>query len=36
VLVDTEDLNPGQPGRFVGQLGEQRGDRVPDGVPVHP
>ena len=24
VLVDTKHLNPGQPGRVVGQLGEQR------------
>jgi hypothetical protein len=36
VLVDTESVDVGEPIRVISQVAEQRGDRVPDGVPVDP
>jgi hypothetical protein len=36
VLVDPGGVDPGQPVGVISQLGQQRLDRVPDGVPVHP
>jgi hypothetical protein len=36
VLIDAERVDAGEPTGVVGQFGEQRGDGVPHGVPVHP
>ena len=36
MLVDAEDVDPGEATGVIRQLLQQRLDRLPDGVPVHP
>jgi hypothetical protein len=36
VLVDSDRVDSGEAIRVVGEAGEQRPDRVPHGVPIHP